>query len=613
MSKASKNFIIGFNRDPYKDKIALYRKSSYLFVILLIGLHIYPIHAKSIHFHRLHPGESVSGEVNQMDWEYYTIKVLDTHTDLRVKIYDLSADVDLYVSQGNIPTFSEYDCRPYSGGNILEECELTNDSVSNWYIGVHGYQSGSFSLMVALGSVSIYQHSDYRGQSESFFPGKYDVDEIGIPNDSLSSIRVPQGMGIRVFRHSGFRGDFRDFYSNTDFVGDAWNDHVSSIWIYDNRKYNIPSYEGNYPKSRENGWSDELQGVTHDHNSWYFTQKETLWKFPVSHNLNERIEVAAPYRGILKTKIPWVLRSMGYDHLGDIDHQFGYLFVPMTGGENTAIIAVFRASDLKFTAYDYLNPQGTQAGWAAINPLDNILYSTAKIMNPIYTYQVNYHLLPFAYGEYKDFLYEIGEQHITDGQGKPIYRNHMQGGDFGDDGYLYLVNGYYEKFDNRQGGITVVDPGTNHVVAQSTISSGQFRYEFHPGGFNGQEPEGITYWDLDGKGAPGISGQLHVIMLDNDLPGDDDDLYFKHYRTNRNETRYIKPNLNGYRLDFCRIWADDCGKPAADAFCRLLRYSYATSWQKDHNIGMYTPTITIRDREVCNSYYCDGFRMIMCK
>lgn len=36
----------------------------------------------------------------------------------------------------------------------------------------------------------------------------------------------------------------------------------------------VPKYKylGNYPENRENGWSDELQGVCHDENFWYFSQ-----------------------------------------------------------------------------------------------------------------------------------------------------------------------------------------------------------------------------------------------------------------------------------------------------------------------------------------------------
>jgi hypothetical protein len=51
---------------------------------------------------------------------------------------------------------------------------------------------------------------------------------------------------------------------------------------------------------------------------------------------------------------------------------------------------------------------------------------------------------------------------------------------------------------------------------------------FLSGGDYDEEPEGLTWWDLDRSDAPGIEGQLHAIVLDNDDNGDD--IYFKHYR-----------------------------------------------------------------------------------
>ena len=46
-----------------------------------------------------------------------------------------------------------------------------------------------------------------------------------------------------------------------------------------------------------------------------------------------------------------------------------------------------------------------------------------------------------------------------------------------------------------------------------------------------EEPEGIDIWDLDSGIAPGINGQIHVIMIDNVPDLHNDDLYFKHYTT----------------------------------------------------------------------------------
>jgi hypothetical protein len=48
----------------------------------------------------------------------------------------------------------------------------------------------------------------------------------------------------------------------------------------------------------------------------------------------------------------------------------------------------------------------------------------------------------------------------------------------------------------------------------------------------GDELEGIEYVDFDNGGisAPGVAGQLHVVMIDNDAIGGADDLYFEHFR-----------------------------------------------------------------------------------
>ena len=84
------------------------------------------------------------------------------------------------------------------------------------------------------------------------------------------------------------------------------------------------------------------------------------------------------------------------------------------------------------------------------------------------------------------------------------------------------------RIPTRAGASTSSTCERSGASLRSTNGSGSFNYEFHPGGSTDEEPEGLTYWDLDGRNAPGIQGQLHAILLDNDANGDD--VYFKHYR-----------------------------------------------------------------------------------
>src|SRR4030095_2699791 len=87
-------------------------------------------------------------------------------------------------------------------------------------------------------------------------------------------------------------------------------------------------------------------------------------------------------------------------------------------------------------------------------------------------------------------------------------------------------------FETRPGSGTECGGGDPCTIAQrverSHNGSGGFAYEFNT--TNLEEPEGLTFWDLDADGrAPGLRGQLHVVLLDNDITNDDD-AYVKHYR-----------------------------------------------------------------------------------
>jgi hypothetical protein len=92
-------------------------------------------------------------------------------------------------------------------------------------------------------------------------------------------------------------------------------------------------------------------------------------------------------------------------------------------------------------------------------------------------------------------------------------------------------------------GIHVFDLSTGTRIQRSTNGYGYFNYEFHPGLPSSEEPEGITIWDLDDGRAPGIRGQLHVLLLDNDDPSYDepDDVYMKHYT----HTIYVDRGYSG--------------------------------------------------------------------
>lgn len=114
----------------------------------------------------------------------------------------------------------------------------------------------------------------------------------------------------------------------------------------------------------------------------------------------------------------------------------------------------------------------------------------------------------------------------------------IQGGDFSDDGLsLFILNGRvinpkkkrdYKGFDINNTGIWTFENINNsygNYVTKSSLSS-TFKYQYNPYKF--EEPEGLTYWDLDkDERNPGKSGQIHAILLAH-IPRQK--IYLKHYR-----------------------------------------------------------------------------------
>lgn len=296
----------------------------------------------------------------------------------------------------------------------------------------------------------------------------------------------------------------------------------------------------NYPKARENGWSNEIQGVCHDDDNWYFTQKTKLWKFPVTWDLNEKIDPKDPPAGVFSTPRP-NSESNDDHHLGDMDHYQGFIFIADQWEDYNACISIYRAWDLAPWTQQQVEFNGKalkSIGWCAIR--DGYLYTSGSTVdsssNPVMIYKID--MDKVKRGK-PDFLTQHAAIYIHDENGKSVELECMQGGCFDKDDNLYLVNGYWLDlvWERKKEGISVFHvpavPAKNGVTHVNRISKssqhGSFQYEFDT---SSHEPEGITWWDLDiDTRAPGIRGCLHVLLLDNDSKlGDVDDLYFKHYR-----------------------------------------------------------------------------------
>lgn len=76
---------------------------------------------------------------------------------------------------------------------------------------------------------------------------------------------------------------------------------------------------------------------------------------------------------------------------------------------------------------------------------------------------------------------------------------------------------------------------------------------------------------------------------------------------------FSSPTLHGLRLDWCAHFGSDCGKPAADLFCRENGFSEAARFAIDQNIGQRgVHTLVFGDGRTCNGPTCSGFSAITC-
>lgn len=74
--------------------------------------------------------------------------------------------------------------------------------------------------------------------------------------------------------------------------------------------------------------------------------------------------------------------------------------------------------------------------------------------------------------------------------------------------------------------------------------------------------------------------------------------------------RFVDPEIDGVRLDWCRVYGGECGQPAADAFCRRRGYERAERFLAP-NAGP-TTTKVISSGEECQGPICTTFFLVEC-
>lgn len=122
---------------------------------------------------------------------YYVIAVPAAQTNLTFDLSDGTGDCDLYVRFGSLPSFTDFDYRPYLPGNV-ESVSVTNPAAGNWYVMLHAYESYSGARLLA-------RHSTGTSGGGVFF----DDFEPGIDLPLWSAFGGTVGTTVRATNYGG--------------------------------------------------------------------------------------------------------------------------------------------------------------------------------------------------------------------------------------------------------------------------------------------------------------------------------------------------------------------------------------------------------------------------
>lgn len=300
----------------------------------------------------------------------------------------------------------------------------------------------------------------------------------------------------------------------------------------------IPSFINAYPQEQNTGWHENVQGITHDGSHWFITQTERLWRIPFTHDLNTPASSAT---GVSIRHMNDFQELSSHGHFGDCVHIAGRVLVPTTSEILDPVIAVFDATDLALL--DVHTMSGLESlGWLAVHEQSDTIWMSenhVSYSSPIRRFGFNRALLD---GPGQLSLSSRPDLVLRQEDGRALKLEYVQGGVIGDDDLLYLANGFPDPtvaiispiFGADDGvprelsGLHVIDPRSGNRLAKSSPDALPFKFSFDPTRPEREEPEGITWADVDGLGLPGISGQLHALLLDNETLTDDD-VHIIHY------------------------------------------------------------------------------------
>ncbi len=127
----------------------------------------------------------------------------------------------------SITLTSSEPCFPREWNDAVSSMVIEKSNGGSWT----GSPNNNWTSSQNNNGITLYKDCYYQGSSKNLGVGNYRTYQLGIGNDQLSSIRIPSGFRVTLYRDDNFRGQSITLAADDDCFATNWNDNVSSIKV----------------------------------------------------------------------------------------------------------------------------------------------------------------------------------------------------------------------------------------------------------------------------------------------------------------------------------------------------------------------------------------------
>ena len=117
-------------------------------------------------------------------------------------------------------------------------------------------------------AVTLYTDASYKGKAVTLSEGQYNLSRMGLYNlkdNDMSSLKVTPGFKVTIYEDDNFNGKSKSYTASESFVGEEWNDKMSSLKV---EAYGKSGLSGDYKlQNRNSGKFLDLDNNTTDNNT----------------------------------------------------------------------------------------------------------------------------------------------------------------------------------------------------------------------------------------------------------------------------------------------------------------------------------------------------------